>query len=178
MSKKYILCISGASGVGKTTLVNKLQKKYSEQQEWRFEHFDSIGVPSSDEMIEKYSSGEEWQKAMTHEWIKKLIDEYPEKNVVIFEGQMNVRFIQEAFQENSFTQYGIILIDADEKDVTSRLIDQRKQPELVTQDMKNWLIFLRKQATELKIPIINTSEKSESAAMQELEVILVAGNKR
>lgn len=171
-SLKFILCITGASGVGKTTLAHNLEKKYSQERTWQFEHFDSIGVPSSEEMIRQYGSGEGWQKAKTHEWIKKLIDEYHDKDTIVFEGQMNPTFIQEAFAENNFTQYGIVLIDADEETIIARLTNNRNQPELVTQDMKHWLIFLRNQATELKIPIINTSNKSEDNVVRELEDML------
>ncbi len=178
MNKKNILCISGASGVGKTTLVSNLQEIHSKESGWQFEYFDSIGVPSHDQIVEQYGSVEGWQKAITEEWIQKLINEYSDKEIIVFEGQMNLGFIQDAFQKNNFTQYRIALIDADEEDIISRLTHQRKQPELVTQDMKNWLLFLRNQAMELKIPIINTSNKSESVALQELEDILGALNKQ
>ncbi|GAB6091681.1 nSTAND3 domain-containing NTPase [Spirochaeta dissipatitropha] len=62
--EKVIYFITGASGVGKTTLVANLKNQYSEKA-WDFFHFDSIGVPSLEEMEEKYGSGSEWQKAMT-----------------------------------------------------------------------------------------------------------------
>jgi hypothetical protein len=38
-----------------------------------------------------------------------------------------------------------------------RLIHNRQQPELVNQNMKNWAAFLRKQAHQKSLPIIDTS---------------------
>jgi len=59
--------ITGASGVGKTTLVANLKNKYADTS-WDFFHFDSIGVPSLEVMEKQYGSGSEWQKAMTYTW--------------------------------------------------------------------------------------------------------------
>jgi GTPase SAR1 family protein len=52
-----ILFLSGASGVGKTSIVEKLKAHYSSDN-YAFLHFDSIGVPSPEEMIEQVGSGE------------------------------------------------------------------------------------------------------------------------
>jgi hypothetical protein len=41
-----------------------------------------------------------------------------------------------------------------------RLVHNRQQPELVNQDMKNWATFLRKQAQQKKLPIIDTSHQT------------------
>lgn len=68
---KKIIFITGASGVGKTSLVLTLKKKYKNKINLEFLHFDSIGVPSSEEMIIKFGSIENWQKEKTNEWIKK-----------------------------------------------------------------------------------------------------------
>jgi len=52
------------------------------------------------------------------------------------------------------------LIDCEEATMIKRLVEDRKQPELANQDMKNWLKYLRRQAQELGIPIINTSKSN------------------
>ncbi len=41
MTKKYIYFITSTSGVGKTTLIEELKKKYADKT-WAFLHFDSI----------------------------------------------------------------------------------------------------------------------------------------
>ncbi|MEO6077655.1 MAG: AAA family ATPase [Candidatus Andersenbacteria bacterium] len=172
MNQPFIVFITGASGVGKTTLVNNLQTKYLDNSTYHFEHFDSNTVPSTEEMSKQFGSGEKWQETMTRQWVDKLIHNYSNKDVIIFEGQVNIRFIQEAFQKNNFTNYKIILVDSSEKSMITRLTHDRKQPELVTEDMKNWRIFLKNQAQEYSIPIIDTSEKTPDEVVKEFESTL------
>ena len=52
---KLIVFLTVASGVGKTTLIDQLKSKYKDSN-WAFLHFDSIGVPSLDEMIDLFGS--------------------------------------------------------------------------------------------------------------------------
>jgi len=66
---EYYIFITGASGVGKTTTVRMLEKEYSEK--FTFYYFDSVGVPSNEEMIRVYGSGENWQRITTEKWVKK-----------------------------------------------------------------------------------------------------------
>ncbi len=49
-------------------------------------HFDRIGVPSEQEMIEKWGSESAWQEAATHEWVERLTKEAA-KPLIVFEGQ-------------------------------------------------------------------------------------------
>ena len=56
--------------------------------------------------------------------------------------------------------------------MTKRLTYDRKQPELLTEDMKNWLNFLRKQAKNLNAQIIDTSNKTKSEVLLSFESIL------
>jgi GTPase SAR1 family protein len=167
---KHIFFITGASGTGKTSLVSGLKEKY-ENENWVFLHFDSIGILSAREMIKQCGSIENWQKNTTVLWIKKMLTEYKDKDIIIFEGQVNLEFIKTGFLQNNFLNYEIVLIDCNETVMTKRLKD-RKQPELLTQDMKNWLRFLRKQAKEFNTQIINTSNKTKLDVLKSFENIL------
>jgi hypothetical protein len=71
-------------------------------------HFDSIGVPSEEEMVAHCGSGSEWQKAMTYRWIKKLIQQYRDKKLVVLEGQVNLDFIDAGFLGFNFRNYKIV----------------------------------------------------------------------
>lgn len=168
---KWVYFITGASGVGKTTLVTWLEKKYS-RMPWSFLHFDSIGVPAEKEMIEKHGSGANWQRDMTDQWIDKILHEYEDSERIFLEGQVNLEFIKNGFAKHHFKNYSIILVDCDETTMAFRLTHQRGQPELVTPDMKNWLNYLRNQAHELNASIINTSDLSEEKAIQAFEKII------
>jgi cytidylate kinase len=54
MSKVFF--VTGASGLGKTTIIKELARLHPDQ--FVFYYFDSVGVPSFHEMKRKYGSGE------------------------------------------------------------------------------------------------------------------------
>ena len=166
---KTIYFITGASGVGKTTLITQLKEKYANQA-WGFLHFDSIGVPSAEEMTKNFGSPSGWQEAKTYEWIDKLVNEYEEERI-IFEGQVNLQFIVDGFKKNNFENYKIVLVDCPEEEMAYRLTYKRNQPELLNEDMRNWLKFLRNQAKEFNAPIIETGKSSEDETLKSFETI-------
>ena len=168
---KNIFFITGASGTGKTSLVAELKNKYKNRN-CIFLHFDSIGIPSLVEMVNQSGSIENWQRDTTFLWINKMLTEYKDREVIIFEGQVNLEFIKTGFSQNNFSNYEIILIDCNKDVMIKRLTEDRKQPELLTPEMKNWLNFLRNQAKEFNANIIETSNKTKSEVLESFENIL------
>ena len=150
-----VIFLTGASGAGKTTVLNAFKKDRSSSIACL--HFDNIGVPSEADMIKVYGSGSEWQKAMTYHWVKKIMAEYKNKELVILEGQVNLDFITDAFSGFNFTQYKVILVHCDNETRHQRLYQDRNQPELVNDQMDNWAEFLKKQAINKNIMILDTS---------------------
>jgi adenylate kinase family enzyme len=169
---KYIVWLTGASGVGKSTLRAALKEKYSDKGTWEFFNFDSIGVPSNEEMVKEYGSGENWQRAKTYEWIEKMVAGYPDKELVVMDGQANLEFIKTGFEKLNFKNYQIILVDCEQDVMVKRLIDQRQQAWLANEDMKNWLKFLRKQAQDFGATIIETSHITPTQAVEKFQQIL------
>jgi thymidylate kinase len=165
--EKTIYFITGASGVGKTTLVAQLKKKYKSAP-WLFLHFDQIGIPSVSEMERDFGSPSGWQEAKAHEWIDKLIHTYGNGKIFL-EGQVNMRFIHNGFAKPNFKNYTIILLDCGEEEMGKRLYSLRMQPELFDKDMRNWLKFLRNQAEELKTTRIDSSNLSEDEVLKKFE---------
>ena len=92
---------------------------------WGFLHFDSIGVPSVEEMIKEYDSPSGWQEAMTYKWIDALIHQY-DFDYLFFEGQVNLKFIYDGFALHNFTDYKIILVDCSEEEMAYRLTHNRR----------------------------------------------------
>lgn len=100
---KQIIWLTGASGVGKTTLLQNLIDKYSSKPAWEFLKFDSIGVPSNDDMIKEFGSGENWQKAKTNYWIEKMVGGFRGKELIVMDGQANLEFIKQGFKKQNFS---------------------------------------------------------------------------
>ncbi|NCS98977.1 AAA family ATPase [Candidatus Parcubacteria bacterium] len=163
MNKLYF--ITGASGSGKTTLIKNLEKKNLRGVETFI--FDSVGVPSEEEMKEKYGSGEKWQKETTKYWVRKIKESYLDKSDVVLDGSINYDFIEEACKQFKLQNFKIILIDCSDEERKKRLID-RGQGELYNQDMINWSQSLRKTAIEKNYTIIDNTNYSQEETLEEL----------
>lgn len=151
-----LIIITGASGAGKTTIAKALLKRH---KNIRCFFFDSIGVPPVEQMIAEYGSGEGWQRGKTIEWLAKIKQE----NLigpVLFEGQSRISFIQEAIEENNILDVEIILVDCDDAVRDERLRGPRGQPELSNSEMMNWARYLREEALDANLEILDTTERS------------------
>lgn len=150
----FIIFISGVSGSGKTTLLKNLCPQLPETTVCL--HFDSIGVPSTEQMIQDYGSPRAWQEAMTQHWVNIILTNYYDKALIILEGQVNFDFIEEACKKNNFKNYSMILVHCNDVVRHERLRNNRNQPELINQDMDNWAHFLYTQALNKDITILNS----------------------
>jgi dephospho-CoA kinase len=157
MASPHIIFLSGASGAGKTTLIRALSRELIAGNKISILHFDSVGVPSEEEMIKQYGSGSNWQKAMTFYWIKHIVQNLPDKNVVFIEGQVNFLFIFEALKHHHVESYTLVLIHADPVERHQRLRHNRQQEHLINNDMDNWANYLMNQAKNMNALIIDTS---------------------
>lgn len=142
-----LVLITGASGCGKTTFLQELAKVF-EKNTVSINHFDDVGVPSVEVMIEKYGSCEKWQEAMTHAWIEKL-SKILDKKLIVLEGSFNPAFALSKLQELKIKNYRLVCLHADRQVRDKRLIEIRKQPELATDDMENFAQFLRAKTLAL-----------------------------
>jgi dephospho-CoA kinase len=147
-----LIMLTGASGAGKTAIAAAIAKNFPEIA---VHHFDSIGVPSTEEMIADYGSQEGWQRAKTFEWLERLKSDRSSRNA-LFEGQVRIAFFAEAAAAAGLQRFKIILVDCDDDTRTKRLVD-RQQPELATADMFEWARFLRTEAMAGGYDVLDTS---------------------
>jgi len=157
-----IIFITGVSGAGKTAIVSQLEDDMK-SNEVEFLYFDSVGIPSEEEMIQGYGSSEAWQEHITFEWIKHILDNYNDKQLVIIEGQVNIEFILEAFIFYNVEDYEIILINSPNEERHHRLLYNKKQAELINPQMDNWSLFLLNQAQNYTIPVLENNNSLEQA---------------
>lgn len=158
-----LIILTGASGSGKTTIAERIEREHSTlAQVFRF---DRIGVPSAEERIARWGSGEEWQRAMTLEWLARIVASRDPNRPVLFEGQMRLSFIQEGLLSAGISGARIVLVHCDDATRTHRLCNERKQPELADAKMMMWAEYLRREAEAGGFEVLDTSEISIEASV-------------
>jgi shikimate kinase len=153
-----LVILIGASGSGKTTIARAIAHRYVDDLE--VFHFDQIGVPSVEEMVAGYGSGEGWQCAKTLEWMTKLAQLARSGCRLLFEGQTRLSFLEEGASAAGGLAYLPILVDCDDETRSKRLAIERKQPELADEKMMNWAQYLRTEAKRRGCEIMDTSSLS------------------
>ncbi|MGE0352156.1 MAG: AAA family ATPase [Gemmatimonadales bacterium] len=158
----WLITVTGASGAGKTTLVRSLESRRDPGVKCYY--FDSVGVPSPEEMARDYGSGEAWQAAMTDQWIRRLARNPDDARVMVLDGQVRPSVLHEAFERYEVQRGEIILIDCARAVREARLTNDRGQAELASQQMAEWAAYLRGQADALRLRIVDTTNLSRAEA--------------
>ena len=158
-SLKKIFFLIGASGSGKTTAAKELERR--SLANFKILYFDSIGVPSIEEMEAKYGGPEEWQKVKTIEWVRVIKRDFLLDTHVLFDGQTRPSFIENACHKNGIKKFEILLFDCSDEERKRRLV-ARGQANLADENMMNWARYLRKECQDRGYLIIdNTSMQIE-----------------
>ena len=163
-----ILVVSGASGVGKTTLVRIVEAR-GIPGVW-FHYFDAIGVPTPDQMSTEFGDPANWQLAMTNRWIERLATA---NGLSVLDGQIRPSTVRAACRQFHVDGH-ILLIDCSHAVREARLRDSRRQPELNTRDMACWASYLRGQADALDLPVLDTTDLSIEAGADWLQAHISA----
>lgn len=165
MNKLYFLI--GASGAGKTTAAKSLAEKRADVA---FCYSDSIGVPTPEEMIRDYGSGEEWQRANTIKWVGIMKERYLPTKITVLDSQTRPSFIKEACELNGIENFDIILFDCSD-DIRTQRLHVREQPELADERMMNWAKFLREESNGFTI--LDNSGLSKEETVEALDKLIM-----
>jgi uridine kinase len=158
--KPLLIFITGASGAGKTTVLKAIEARLG-YDDISINYFDGVGVPSTEEMVKDYGSGEKWQEMTTNNWVEKL-SKITNKKLIFLEGQFNPDFVIKPLKRLNMENHLIICLHADKDLREYRLINLRNQSELANPDMNNWAEFLKKKITELGGIVIHSFEIAET----------------
>ena len=166
-----ILVLTGASGAGKTTIIRALESKRLPGVGCYY--FDSVGVPSPEEMVRDFGGGEQWQAATTEAWITRLLRNDDGVRVAVLDGQTRPSVLRALFLRLGAERWQVALADCGHDVRNQRLYGPRAQPDLATRDMDCWAAYLRGQADALDLPVIDTA-RSREETVAEVETIVRA----
>ena len=132
-----LVAITGASGAGKTAVAHRLRELVPTLPALCF---DSLGVPSDDEMTIGWDDGRAWQKAMTWHWVQTAKQVYRTRPLVLLEGSFDPQYAVAACHANRIA-LRVVALDVDPVTRQKRLAG-RGQPQLATDDMTSWSAYL------------------------------------
>jgi thymidylate kinase len=153
-----LLCITGASGAGKTAAIEALREKI-EARVLPSLFFDSLGVPSDDEMHAAWESPRAWQKAMTYHWVYTARHIYRTHPLVVLEGSFDPQYAIAACAAHRVKSI-VVLLHA-EPAVRHARLAKRGQPELATDDMTKWASYLHEQTSSLGGVVVDAAPPLE-----------------
>jgi hypothetical protein len=137
-----VLVVTGASGVGKTTLVDALDA--ARLRGVGCYHFDALGVPPPEEMTHRFGGGPQWRAWAMQEWAARLARNDAGVAVAVLDAQVPPTLARAAL----------------------RAAGPRGQPELACADMDCWAAYLRGQADALELPIVDTNGGVDEATAE------------
>ncbi len=167
---KLILLITGTSGCGKTTVAHALKNGLPEPST-SIHFFDDIGIPKFEEMMEKHGNPLQWQEWATHTWIDKL-SQIAHKQLIILEGSFYPEFAVNKLESLGIENYLIVCLYVDKWIREQRLINERHQPELASQEMENYAQALTMQTEKLGGVVIDASYKTVAEVVTEIRTII------
>ena len=154
-SMPALLCITGASGAGKTAAVCALRERI-EARVLPTIQFDSLGVPSHDEMHAAWESPRGWQKAMTYHWVYTAKHVYRTHPLVVLEGSFDPQYAIAACTAHRLPRFAVVLLHT-EASVRRERLAKRGQVELDNTEMTTWASYLHEQTQSLGGIVVDAS---------------------
>ncbi len=143
----------GAAGVGKTTIADAVA---SDEPDVQVARFNALGAPPDDD-----GASDEWRRATTLEWMRRLAPAAASGTPVILEGRMDLAHLEDAAAEAGGVAYTPVLIDCDD-DVRR---DRAEGREITDDDAA---AGLRDDAAERGARVIDTTMRGVNACMDEV----------
>jgi len=151
-----ILAVLGASGAGKTTLVERLAALGLPGVGCYY--FDTIGIPAKDDP--RFVDGAAFQDWALDEWLARLVRNEDGVRVAVLDAQLRPSAVRAAFARHGVVRGDILLVDCDYAERNARLRGPRAQPELANAQMDCWAAYLRGQADAMDVQVLDTTNRA------------------
>ena len=160
-----ILVLTGASGAGKTTLINKLNVL-------AIPGVEGINCDRVKLEAHKTADSTDRQAEILRYWISQLSQQETRIELAVLDTQIRPHRALEVLHQAGIVYTQIVLVDCDPVKRNERLHMDRGQPELANPRMDGWAAYLRGQADALNLSIIDTSNDSIDKSLNELELLV------
>jgi hypothetical protein len=158
------LVVTGASGVGKTTLVDAVDA--TRLRGVACYHFDALGVPGPEETARRFGGGQQWREWAMREWAARLARNEDRVAVAVLDAQVPPTLAGAALRAAGMRRVRVVLVDCGHAARNARLRGPRGQPELACAEMDCWAAYLRGQADALGLAVIDTNGGVGEAAAE------------
>lgn len=165
-STPAVLVVMGASGAGKTTLVGGIAELNLPGVVCH--HFDTIGVPSEEEIVARFGNGWAYQDWGLDQWLTRFVRNEDGVRLAVLDAQVRPSAVRDAFVRHRITRGRMVFVDCAPAERNARLRGPRNQPELANAQMDGWAAYLRGQADALGVPVINTTGETPESALPAL----------
>ena len=157
-----ILVLTGASGAGKTTLIEKLNERAIP---------GVVGINCDRVKLELPEGVSDGQAEVLRHWIAKLSND-PDVQLAVLDTQIRPHAAQQLLDQTGVAFSQVVLVNCDHPVRNERLLNERKQPELANPQMDCWAAYLRGQADALGLAMIHTDDVSSDESFSELETLI------
>ena len=157
-----ILVLTGASGAGKTTLIETLNERAIP---------GVVGINCDRVKLDLPEGTSDRQAEVLRYWIAKLSED-PEVQLAVLDTQIRPHAAQETLERIGVARSQVVLVDCDHPVRNARLLNERKQPELANPHMDCWAAYLRGQADALGLAMIHTDDVSSDESFKQLNAII------
>jgi predicted kinase len=158
--------LTGASGAGKTTLINELESK--RLPEVACFNCDAIYADLPDEIRK---DGMMAQDAILSHWVTHVLSN-GEIDVAVMDTQIRPHRAHALLSRLGVTTSQIVLVECEQVERNERLRGPRAQVELVNAQMESWAAYLRGQADALGLERIDTSGAAVGDSVARLKTLV------
>ena len=151
--------MTGASGVGKTTIARTIRRLHPEISVFLDEELERPTEKFMESIGPTEGPGGSFQRGFALYSIPALVRSRESGRPTLLDCQCRIAFIREAIAKCQVTEIRLILIECDDPTRDSRL-NGRGSPELAHEQMRNWSKYLHSEAVEAGLDILDTGAHS------------------